>query len=122
MVARMMTETPIAVDAPQSRWPAATVMRADTTALRQAAPGLDAIAAALGETLRQLSAALDAEGSCWGGDEIGTSFGATYGPAAGQVRDALARLRDGVAGIGADMLTMAAQVERSDARARARLS
>lgn len=52
----------------------------DPTRLRGAAPQFDAVADQLRNAGSALSAALSAEGDCWGGDEAGRQFAQSYLP------------------------------------------
>lgn len=57
--------------------------------LRELQPAVRALAETLGEVLARLTRALEAEGRCWGTDESGASFEASYLPASQQVRSLL---------------------------------
>jgi len=59
-------------------------------------PGVAAAGDTVADILAQLTAALDAEGACWGDDEAGVAFAEHYLPAAVAVRHVLA---DAAAGI-----------------------
>jgi hypothetical protein len=97
-------------------------MWADPVGLRDTQPHLRLLTSAVAGTLARLGAALDAEGPCWGADQMGEAFGTTYAPAAQQVRAAWARLHDGLSGVG-DALGLAADnVDGAENRAQARLS
>lgn len=95
-------------------------MRADAAALRRAEPSLETLASGVAGLLTRLTAALDVEGACWGDDEVGAAFEQGYLPAAISVLGALPRLRDGFAGTGAAILSVADNVDAADERARAR--
>ena len=57
-------------------------MVVDPDGLRGTAPRFDALAVDVQDALATLSAVLDSEGSCWGNDQTGVSFGSSYGPLA----------------------------------------
>ena len=72
----------------------------DPIRLRSAAPQFDAVADRLRTATSTLTAALSAEGECWGGDEAGQTFAQSYLPqseatttALGNVVDALRAIR-----------------------------
>jgi hypothetical protein len=100
----------------------AGTMRVDGPALRLAQPGLDAVASYAGEVLRRLAGILDAEGACWGADEMGATFAREYVPATAQTRAAIQDLREGVRTAGAAVLLVAQRVEAAETRARHRFS
>ena len=93
----------------------------DPDGLRGTGPRFDAIADGVAAVLRRLGSALDAEGSCWGADEPGTTFGSSYAPAAERARAALALLQAAVTDVGASVRLAAANAEASDGRATTRL-
>lgn len=97
-----------------------TTLRADTAALRAAEPAFDTMAAAVAGLLNRLAGALDAEGACWGADEVGSAFAQKYLPAAISVLDALPPLRDAIAGTGAAVLAVADNVDSAEDRSRVR--
>jgi len=96
-------------------------MRVDITALREAVPAFGVVASTLDLTLRRLANALDAEGVCWGADEMGRTFGDSYRPAVATVRDAIAALSASIDEIGRTVGTVADNVDAAEARAQARL-
>lgn len=55
--------------------------RYDVDGIRAIAPGFGQAADSLESVLRDLDAARNAEGSCWGGDDAGAAFAAAYAPA-----------------------------------------
>jgi uncharacterized protein YukE len=96
-------------------------MRADIAALRDAVPAFGVVASTLDLTLRRLVSALDAEGACWGTDEMGATFGDSYRPTAAAVREAMATLSASIDEIGRAVGTVADSVDAAEARAQARL-
>lgn len=64
-------------------------MDVDPEALRSAAPKVAATSDAVGDVLDKLTAAIEAEGDCWGTDDSGQAFAKDYSPAVEQVRDGL---------------------------------
>jgi hypothetical protein len=97
-----------------------TTLRVDAAALRTAEPAFDTMASAVAGLLSRLTAALAAEGACWGADEVGSAFAQGYLPAAISVFEALPPLRDGIAGTGAAVLAVADTVDSAEDRSRAR--
>jgi hypothetical protein len=91
-------------------------MRVDIGALRGSGPVFAQLSALVDEALTRLGDRLDAEGACWGGDEAGTTFQASYGPAADTVRRILSDLRDGVASVGTSLLVAADNAEAAEDR------
>ena len=100
----------------------AELMRVDAAGLRHCGPAFAFMSTAIDETLRRLGHRLDAEGACWGSDEMGTTFGASYGPAATDVREALPSLRDGLTAVGESLLTVADNADAAEGRSRHRFS
>lgn len=96
-------------------------MRVDIVALREAVPAFGVVASTLDLTLRRLASALDAEGVCWGADELGRTFGDSYRPTAATVRDAMAALSALIDEIGGAVGTVADSVDAAEARAQVRL-
>lgn len=99
----------------------AETMRVDTTALRAAEPALETLSATAGIVLSRLTAVLDGEGPCWGGDSTGTTFAGGYVPAAQQIREALALLGDVFRDVRIAVLEVADNVDAAEGRARQRL-
>jgi hypothetical protein len=95
---------------------AANEMRLDPVGLRGSGPEVARLAVAADGAATRLGGALDAEGTCWGHDEMGSAFGASYAPAATEVREALATLRDGLDGIGRSLSEVAARAEAAEVR------
>jgi uncharacterized protein YukE len=98
------------------------VMRADTDALRGAELAFDTLSSAVDGVLSRLTAALRAEGRCWGGDEVGQSFGKDYLDGVGTACDGMASLRDAVAQVGRSVLAAADSVDAAEDRTRSRLT
>jgi hypothetical protein len=91
-------------------------MRVDIAALRACGPVLGDLSSLVDETRRRLADRLDAEGACWGDDETGTAFQASYGPAAATVREAMSALGLGVSSVGESLVAAADNVEATDDR------
>jgi hypothetical protein len=96
-------------------------LRADTVALRAAAPAFDDLADQVGAILDGLDAALTAEGACWGTDEIGTTFAGSYLPAVEQVRAAFGAVRRACAETATGITIVADNADAADGRASRRL-
>jgi hypothetical protein len=96
-------------------------MAVDVDRLRDSGPAFDAVASDVGGVLRQLSAALDAEGTCWGEDALGMTFGAQYGPVARVVRTGFAELDNGIADIASAVRIAAGNAAAADDLASGRL-
>jgi len=54
----------------------------DTAHLRSVAPRFDDLSQRMAEVAATLTATLDSEGECWGGDETGAAFASAYLPSA----------------------------------------
>jgi len=100
----------------------AEAQRVNAVGLRNAGPGFVSLSSSVAEALRRLASRLDAEGSCWGTDEMGVTFAQSYAPAAKQVKDAFPVLRDGITEVRAAVLVVADDVDAADKRALSRLS
>jgi len=97
-------------------------LRVNAVGLRNAGPGFVSLSSSVAEALRRLAVTLDAEGACWGTDEMGVTFDQSYSPAAQQVRDAFPVLHDGINEVRAAVLVVADDVDAADERALSRLS
>jgi hypothetical protein len=97
-------------------------MRVDVAALRRAEPTFDALASGEDAVARRLASALDAQGACWGVDEMGLTFANGYLPAAEQVRDAFGELGAGLSGAGGAVGWVSDNVDAAEGRAQGRLS
>jgi uncharacterized protein YukE len=99
-----------------------TAMDVDPDGLRDAAPRFDAVAADVQDALVRLGASLDGEGACWGNDQIGASFEASYAPMAERTRAAFGLLCAGVADVGAALSLAADNADGADGRAADRMA
>ena len=97
-------------------------MRVDTAALRGAEPAFQTLSTAVGQVLSRLTTALDAEGRCWGGDEVGSHFEKDYLEGVRNTCDGMASLRDAVADIGRSVLAAADAVDGAEDRTRSRFA
>src|SRR2546430_4127782 len=93
----------------------------DPGGLEATVPDLVAVADVLDTARVRLRAALDAEGPCWGLDEIGRAFGSGYEPVASLTSRAYGDVVGAVRDLGAALLTVAETVRAADERARAGL-
>ena len=98
------------------------LLRMDSAELRAAQPAVAALAEIVATVASRLGAALDAEGSCWGDDEVGHAFGDAYRPAAQQVRAALGQAAARLGDIGDAVGALADVAETADDQARQRLA
>lgn len=95
-------------------------INADPDALRATKSSFESVATTLTDALTTLTAALDAEGECWGSDEIGSAFAGNYTPGVEQGRKAVGNLATTMSQLGANMVTVADKlVELDTARAAA---
>jgi hypothetical protein len=97
-------------------------MLVDVDGLRGAEPRFRYLSSAVDGALGQLLATLDAQGPCWGGDQLGARFAETYLPASELIRRALPDLRDDVRDVGVAVVSVADNVDAAEGRAQARLS
>ncbi|WP_016699394.1 WXG100 family type VII secretion target [Actinoalloteichus spitiensis] len=88
--------------------------RADTTALRSAAPRFSGAADELRDALSRLQGALDSAGACWGGDDPGTGFGNAYQPAEQEATQAFTTFADGLENIRTNLDASAEQWDADD--------
>lgn len=70
----------------------------------------------------RLATALDAEGPCWGDDEVGDAFGDAYRPARREVATAFDRLAGRLHGLAETLARIADAADGADGRARDRMS
>jgi hypothetical protein len=66
-----------------------SVIAADPRALRAVQPAIHDLADGIDRISTRLAAALEAESRCWGSDEWGAAFAASYVPAGSAVRSLL---------------------------------
>lgn len=95
-------------------------MRVDAERLRRAQTDLATLASSVDSTVGRLAAVLDAETGCWGADDIGATFAASYVPAVDTIRPALVDLRTLVRDVGDAVLVVAANAEAAEDRTRLR--
>ncbi len=72
------------------------VVGADPDALRDLLPRVSALGDQVAEILVGLSTGLEAEGACWGRDEAGAAFAASYLPASTTTQSLIARAAAGI--------------------------
>ncbi|MFD4357274.1 WXG100 family type VII secretion target [Nocardia sp. NPDC058519] len=93
-------------------------IKADPDALRTTQSSFDSVASTLSAALTTLTAALAAEGECWGGDEIGQAFAGNYTPGVEQGKTSVGNLAKSMTQLGTNMVTVADKlVEQDTARA-----
>jgi hypothetical protein len=90
----------------------------DPAALRRVRPSVDALADAFEAIRTGLDDALAAEGRCWGWQEWGAAFAASYEPASVGVRSLLAATATGIDDLSAvlELLAEAFMVAEHEAR------
>jgi uncharacterized protein YukE len=96
-------------------------MYVEVETVRESAPSFEGLADRIEGVFVRLAGELDARAGCWGSDAVGTRFAQAYQPAAGQVRDSLPGLRDGVREVARELRLVAENAGASDARAAARI-
>jgi uncharacterized protein YukE len=92
-------------------------MRVDSDGLRGSGPRFDVLAAGVDGVLSRLTAVLEAEGPCWGGDDVGRYFQDGYLGGARDTRDGLASLRSAIVHIGQSVFDAANAVDAAEDRA-----
>ena len=97
-------------------------LTADPDGMRTAAGGFDTVADAVDRLTRTLQADLAAEGACWGGDEPGATFAATYVPATTNLDTALAALTGLLRDVRDGVVDTADALERTDSGGAHRLT
>jgi hypothetical protein len=93
------------------------VVGADPQALRDLQADVSALADAVDAIQTRLTRVLTAEGRCWGTDEAGATFEASYLPASRTVRSLLAGTESGIAEIAAAFGAAIAIFEAAEADA-----
>ncbi|WP_336088187.1 WXG100 family type VII secretion target [Nocardia sp. SSK8] len=86
----------------------------DPDALRNTKGSYESAATTLTSALQALTAALDAEGECWGADETGTAFAQNYTPGVDQGKKAVANLATTMTQLGTNMVTLADKLVEQD--------
>lgn len=84
-----------------------SAFQVDADALRATRPGFDSVATAITTAADRLTAALAAEGECWGSDETGQAFAQNYTPGVEQGTTSVANLATSMSRLGANMVTIA---------------
>jgi hypothetical protein len=92
------------------------VMRVDPAGLHWIWPTFAALSCRLDDLAAGLSATLDVEEGCWGGDEMGTAFARSYVAAAQQARHGLDSVVATVSDISAALLAVATNVDACEQR------
>ncbi|WP_267595023.1 WXG100 family type VII secretion target [Carbonactinospora thermoautotrophica] len=82
--------------------------------LRQSGNGIESLSEQLGARLGNLRAQLEGAGPVWGGDEVGSAFGAAYREVAELAIEALGALTEAYQTTGANLKAMATAVEAAD--------
>jgi WXG100 family type VII secretion target len=91
-----------------------TGFEVDPTALRSASPKFSTTGDGLADAWAALRSVLDAEGACWGGDEVGQKFSQGYSPAADTARAAFPGITDAIHGIRTELDNTATTYEQVD--------
>ncbi|WP_327147548.1 hypothetical protein [Nocardia sp. NBC_01329] len=76
-----------------------STVRVDEEALRASRPAIVKVADQVADAVRAARAAIEAEGECWGADEIGREFADKYSPAATEGLTGLDLLQQAVNGV-----------------------
>ncbi|MFC8527902.1 WXG100 family type VII secretion target [Nocardia sp. NPDC057227] len=87
-----------------------STVRIDPEALRATQPSFDACAATITTAANQLTAALAAEGECWGNDRTGQAFAQNYTSGVEQGKTSVANLATTMTRLGANLVSIADQV------------
>ncbi|MGW5383720.1 hypothetical protein [Nocardia sp. NPDC003963] len=74
-------------------------IRVDEEALQASRPAIVRVADRVADAVRAALTVIEAEGECWGADEIGQEFAGTYSPAAAEGLTGLDLLQQAVNGV-----------------------
>lgn len=77
-----------------------STIRVDEEALQASRPAITRVADKVADAVRAARAVIEAEGECWGADEIGQEFAGKYSPAAAEGLTGLDLLQQAVNGVG----------------------
>ncbi|WNV91123.1 type VII secretion target [Umezawaea sp. Da 62-37] len=91
-----------------------TGFEVDPTALRSASPKFSSTGDKLADTWEALRSVMDAEGTCWGTDEVGQKFAEGYTPAADTARESFPGIAGAIQNIRTELDDTATTWERSD--------
>ncbi|WP_405165574.1 hypothetical protein OG203_11025 [Nocardia sp. NBC_01499] len=91
-----------------------TDLRANPEALRATHPRFDDICDRVKTAAAQLHRVIDAEGKCWGADEIGESFAKDYVPGAESALKGTDRLAEVIERVGDNVVITANTLEARD--------
>ncbi|PRY43327.1 WXG100 family type VII secretion target [Umezawaea tangerina] len=91
-----------------------TGFEVDPTALRSASPKFSSTGDKLADAWDALRSVMDAEGTCWGNDEVGQKFAQGYTPAADTARQAFPGIAEAIQNIRTELDDTATTWEQSD--------
>ena len=91
-----------------------TGFEVDPAALRSASPKFTSTGDKLGDAWEALRSVLDAEGQCWGNDDVGKKFAQGYTPAADTAREAFPGITGGIRSIRTELDATADTWEQVD--------
>jgi WXG100 family type VII secretion target len=91
-----------------------TGFEVDPDALRSASPKFTSTGDKLADAWQALRSVMDAEGTCWGGDEVGQKFAQGYSPAADTAREAFPGIAEAVHAIRTELDNTATTWEQAD--------
>ncbi|MGI5223183.1 type VII secretion target [Nocardia sp. CA-290969] len=89
-------------------------VHADTAALRATGPRFDAVADDVTAAAERLRGAIEAEGECWGADQVGQAFSKDYKPGQTEAQEAIQGLHDVFAGYAKDLPAAADSLQAQD--------
>ncbi|KAF0849215.1 hypothetical protein FNL39_101652 [Nocardia caishijiensis] len=90
--------------------------------MRSTRTSFDSVASTISSALTTLTAALAAEGECWGGDEIGQAFAQNYTPGVEQGKTSVGNLATTMTQLGTNMVTVADALDAQDTANAAQLN
>ncbi|WP_280234878.1 WXG100 family type VII secretion target [Nocardia cyriacigeorgica] len=91
-----------------------STLKADPEAIKATEPGFQSLSTQVGDALSTLKSALEAEGECWGADEIGESFAGNYTPGAEKALKAVEILSTTLSAMGSGATNTATSLEGQD--------
>ncbi|BDT85147.1 WXG100 family type VII secretion target [Nocardia cyriacigeorgica] len=89
-------------------------LKADPDALRATAPRFRSVGDGVATAAQRLRAVIEAEGACWGGDEIGKAFGDGYTPGATEGQEAIQGLSAVFTRMGDNVVVVADSLQAQD--------
>ncbi|MEV0295907.1 WXG100 family type VII secretion target [Nocardia sp. NPDC050710] len=91
-----------------------STLKVDPDALRATKPGITDVAQKVIDVVKNVQSVVEAEGECWGGDEIGQNFAKDYTPGAEEGLQSIESLSKAVDALGGGVDSIASAFQDQD--------